>query len=87
MIINRKEQKGNNQKSFKEYAMDNSYGLIPERKTGHICNLCGYFGFQKEGNFYEDFGGWVHYSCRARWVRMDKEEKRFEMVMDQRREG
>lgn len=77
---------------------DKSYGSIPERRTGHICSLCGFFGFQNEGTF-DNLGSvgfdkndpsavsWVHYSCRTAWYRDEKNERRFEQVMDQIRGG
>jgi len=63
-----------------------SYGDIPERRTGYRCNLCDQFGFRNEGKFYEDFGGWVHYRCRAVWIRQEKEEQRWELEQDRMNE-
>ena len=63
-----------------------AYGTIPKRRGGYRCTLCNHFGFRSEGTRDEDFDGWVHWSCRARWIRMDKEDQRWELDQERRKQ-
>jgi len=73
--------------------MDKAYGTIPKRKEGHICALCGHFGFTEEMTldtlgsvgFDKDSPealNWIHRSCRTVWYRDEREECRHEEIMD-----
>lgn len=52
---------------------------------GHICVLCGHFGFAHEVTWDEKFGGYVHWSCKKSWEKQEREEQRFEQIMDEMR--